>query len=273
MGKRIRVQRKGRSPNYNSVRKNRKGPAKLPRLSSSSSSSFIIGTVTKLLHDRGRGTPLAEIRFPSSSVTPVNDTFKTKKKKTDKKNTIRVVAVEGLSEGMNVYFGNNAKIDIGNCLPIGKMPEGTIVSSLESTPGDRSKIAKQSGNYASIVGHTVNSLGENEFTQIKLPSGVKKTLDSKCRAIIGLPAAGGRLEKPLMKAGNAFHKAKAQHKNWPVVRGVAMNAVDHPHGGGNHQHMGRSSCVSKNAPPGQKVGLIGARRTGRLRGARVVKVE
>ncbi|KAE8735850.1 60S ribosomal protein L8 [Hibiscus syriacus] len=53
---------------------------------------------------------------------------------------------------------------------------------------------------------------------------------------------------------------------WPKVRGVAMNPVEHPHGGGNHQHIGHASTVRRDAPPGQKVGLIAARRTGRLRG-------
>jgi ribosomal protein L2 len=57
----------------------------------------------------------------------------------------------------------------------------------------------------------------------------------------------------------------------PQVRGVAMNPVEHPHGGGNHQHIGHASTVRRSAPPGQKVGLIAARRTGRLRGTTVVK--
>lgn len=53
---------------------------------------------------------------------------------------------------------------------------------------------------------------------------------------------------------------------WPRVRGVTMNPVDHPHGGGNHKHIGHPGTVSRYAPPGQKVGLIAARRTGLLRG-------
>lgn len=58
------------------------------------------------------------------------------------------------------------------------------------------------------------------------------------------------------------------------VRGVAMNPVEHPHGGGNHQHIGHASTVRRDAPPGQKVGLIAARRTGRLKGtAKVLDKE
>ncbi|KAG6397816.1 hypothetical protein SASPL_139264 [Salvia splendens] len=92
---------------------------------------------------------------------------------------------------------------------------------------------------------------------VKLPSGAKKIVPSGCRAMVGQIAGGGRTEKPMLKAGNA---------SWPKVRGVAMNPVEHPHGGGNHQHIGHASTVRRDAPPGQKVGLIAARRTGRLRG-------
>lgn len=102
--------------------------------------------------------------------------------------------------------------------------------------------------------------------RIKLPSGAKKIVPSGCRAMIGQVAGGGRTEKPLLKAGNAYHKFRVKRNCWPKVRGVAMNPVEHPHGGGNHQHIGHASTVRRDAPPGQKVGLIAAKRTGRLRG-------
>lgn len=102
--------------------------------------------------------------------------------------------------------------------------------------------------------------------RIKLPSGAKKIVPSSCRAMIGQVAGGGRTEKPMLKAGNAYHKYRVKRNCWPKVRGVAMNPVEHPHGGGNHQHIGHASTVRRDAPPGQKVGLIAARRTGRLRG-------
>merc|ERR1712137_525269 len=108
---------------------------------------------------------------------------------------------------------------------------------------------------------------------LKLPSGVKKSIPSTCRAMVGIVAGGGRLDKPLLKAGNAYHKYKVKRNCWPKVRGVAMNPVEHPHGGGNHQHIGHASTTRRSAPPGQKVGLIAARRTGRLRGAAAAKKE
>ncbi|CAF5121032.1 unnamed protein product, partial [Rotaria magnacalcarata] len=86
-------------------------------------------------------------------------------------------------------------------------------------------------------------------------------------------AGGGRIDKPILKAGRSYHKFKAKRKSWPKVRGVAMNPVDHPFGGGNHQHIGKPSTVSRYAPPGRKVGLIAARRTGRIRGTVQVKED
>ena len=89
--------------------------------------------------------------------------------------------------------------------------------------------------------------------------------------MVGVIAGGQRTDKPLLKAASAFWKAKAKKNNWPRVRGVAMNPVDHPHGGGNHKHLGKPGTVSRYASAGQKVGLIAARRTGLIRGTTAVK--
>merc|ERR1712130_359199 len=103
---------------------------------------------------------------------------------------------------------------------------------------------------------------------IRLPSGIKKTIPSDCRATVGIVAGGGRLDKPLLKAGRAYHKYRVKRNSWPKVRGVAMKPVEHPHGGGNHQHIGKASTVKRGASSGKKVGLIAARRTGRIRGGK-----
>ena len=135
-----------------------------------------------------------------------------------------------------------------------------MICSVERIKGDGGSIAKSSGSYVSVVGYNPD---KNE-TRIKLPSGVKKVVSGNCRGMIGIIASGGVHEKPLLKAGRAYHmnKAKGRLVSWPRVRGVAMNPVDHLHGGGSHQHIGRSSCVGRHAPSGQKVGQIAARRTG-----------
>lgn len=77
----------------------------------------------------------------------------------------------------------------------------------------------------------------------------------------------------MLKAGRNYHKFKVKGNRWPSVGAVNMNAVDHPHGGGNHDHLGRASTRRRDAPPGQKVGLIAARRTGRVRAASKVMVD
>eukprot|EP00420_Gonyaulax_spinifera_P032566 CAMPEP_0197873418 /NCGR_PEP_ID=MMETSP1439-20131203/3220_1 /TAXON_ID=66791 /ORGANISM="Gonyaulax spinifera, Strain CCMP409" /LENGTH=113 /DNA_ID=CAMNT_0043492471 /DNA_START=72 /DNA_END=410 /DNA_ORIENTATION=+ len=105
-------------------------------------------------------------------------------------------------------------------------------------------------------------------TRIRLPSGTRKTVPSTCRAIIGIVAGGGRMDKPVLKAGNNYHKYKVKRNCWPRVRGCAMNPVEHPHGGGNHQHVGHPTTTARASCPGQKVGLIAARRTGLLRGGK-----
>lgn len=70
----------------------------------------------------------------------------------------------------------------------------------------------------------------------------------------GVVAGGGRIDKPLLKAGRAYFKYKVKRNCWPRVRGVAMNPVDHPHGGGNHQHIGTPSTVRRDTSAGRKVG-------------------
>merc|ERR1711976_393332 len=159
-----------------------------------------------------------------------------------------------------------ATLSIGNIMPIGQMPEGTIVCQLEEKSGDRGKIAKASGGYCTIVAHNTDT-GK---TRVKLPSGIKKLYSSRNRAMLGLVAGGGRIDKPMLKAGRAYHKFRVKRNCWPKVRGVAKNPVEHPHGGGNHQHIGKPSTVRRDASPGKKVGLIAARRTGRIRGTRVI---
>jgi large subunit ribosomal protein L8e len=156
-----------------------------------------------------------------------------------------------------------AGIAIGNILPLVELPEGTVICNVESKVGDNGKVAKASGNYCVIIAQDY----ERRTTRVRLPSGSKRTFSNLCRATIGLVAGGGRTDKPMLKAGRAWHKYKAKRNEWPIVRAVAMNPVDHPHGGGNQQHMGKPGTVGREVVAGAKVGQIAARRTGRLRGS------
>lgn len=253
MGRVIRAQRKGRGSVFKSHCHKRQGAAKLRNLDFAERNGYIRGLIKEIVHDPGRGAPLAKVSFKNP--------YKYKQ------DNHLFIAVEGMFTGQFVYCGKSAALMIGNVLPIGKMPEGTLVSNVEDKPGDRGAIARTSGSYATIVGHSE----DGTKTRIRLPSGARKTILSSSRGTIGIVAGGGRIDKPLLKAGNAYHKYKVKKNCWPKVRGVAMNPVEHPHGGGNHQHIGHPSTVSRSAPPGQKVGLIAARRTGLLRGGQKSK--
>jgi large subunit ribosomal protein L8e len=250
MGRVIRAQRKGAGSVFKSHTKHRKGAAKLRAPDYSERHGYIKGLVKEIIHDVGRGAPLAIVHF--------RDPYKYKTKKEI------FVAAEGMYSGQFIYCGKKADLAVGNVLPLKDIPEGTTVCNLEEKLGDRGRVARASGNYCTVVSH----IPDENKSRIKLPSGVRKTVPWDCRAMVGIVAGGGRLDKPLLKAGRAFHKYKAKRNEWPRVRGVAMNPVEHPHGGGNHQHIGHPSTCSRTAPPGQKSGLIAARRTGRLRGGK-----
>ena len=141
---------------------------------------------------------------------------------------------------------------VGNVIPVNQMPEGTIICNVEGRVGDKGIFARTSGTSSTIIGHSEDL----SKTRIRLPSGARKTIAGEARAMVGLVAGGQRTDKPILKAGNQFHKYSKKRKVWPKVRGVAMNPVDHPHGGGNQQHIGHPSTVSRYAPPGQKVKLF-----------------
>ncbi|KAJ2778677.1 60S ribosomal protein L2 [Coemansia javaensis] len=253
MGRVIRSQRKGAGSIFTARTHRRKGAAKLRAIDYAEREGYVRGLIKEIIHDPGRGAPLAKIQFRDAY------RFKTR--------TELFIATEGMHTGQFVYCGKNAKLVIGNTMPVGQMPEGAIICNIEEKPGDRGSLARTSGNYATIIGQNA----EEGITRIKLPSGSKKIIKSGCRATVGIVAGGGRTEKPLLKAGRAFYKHRAKRNSWPRTRGVAMNPVDHVHGGGNHQHIGKASTVSRAAVPGQKVGLIAARRTGLIRGARTTK--
>eukprot|EP01006_Ploeotia_vitrea_P015882 TRINITY_DN46249_c0_g1_i1.p1 TRINITY_DN46249_c0_g1~~TRINITY_DN46249_c0_g1_i1.p1 ORF type:complete len:256 (+),score=-7.10 TRINITY_DN46249_c0_g1_i1:56-823(+) len=249
MGKVIRPQRKGKGSVYRSHTCGREGAARYKKLDFAERHGYVKGVVRDIIHDKGRGAPLARIQYRNAY----------KYKKTE----VLVPAPEGLYSGQFVFSGKKAALAIGNILPIGQIPEGTVICNIESHVGDCGKMARASGDYALIISQD----NDKKITRIRLPSGSKKQIHSSCRAMIGLIAGGGRTDKPIFKAGRAFHKYKAKRNEWPRVRGVAMNPVDHPHGGGNQQHMGKPGTINRSAVPGQKSGQIAARRTGRVRGS------
>lgn len=239
MGKKVLVQRRGRgSPTFRAHTHKRKGAVKYRPLSKSTVERIITGVITGLYHDPGRGAPVGVVKY--------KDGVKS-----------LMLLPESAYIGQVVEYGSNATITIGNVLPLENIPEGTPIFNIEKNPGDGGKFIRSGGCYATIISHSKGS------TIVQFPSKKSKTINSKCRATVGVVAGGGRPEKPFVKAGTKYHFITAKGRKWPHVRGVAMNIVSHPHGGGSKQAPGGPTTVSRNAPPGRKVGLIAARRAGR----------
>jgi large subunit ribosomal protein L2 len=244
MGKRILVRRRGRGTMvFRAPTHRRVAPTHYPKLSERDMEGGIRGRVEELLHEPGRGAPLARIGLAGGQ-------------------ECYLVAPEGLFVGQEVSIGGGPEIGIGEVRPLGKIPEGTFVCNMEMRPGDGGTMAKSSGAYALVVAHTPFG------TEVRLPSGKTKYLKDECLAMVGVVAGGGRVEKPFVKAGNRWRLMKARGRKWPMPKATAMVAASHPFGGGRHKHAGRPKTVSRHAPPGRKVGLIAARRTGRGRKSR-----
>ena len=197
------------------------------------------GIVQDILHDPGRTAPLASVKLNDDKI-------------------ILILPPEGIKVGDKIKLTDNKnEIEVGNILPVGKIPEGALVYNIEISPGDGGKLVRAGGSNATVISH------DRKKTVVQLPSGQFKTLDSACRATVGVIAGGGRKDKPFLKAGKKHIAFKKRGKQYPIVRGVAMNPVSHPHGGGGHQHVGKPSTVKRGASPGRKVGSIAAKRTGR----------
>jgi large subunit ribosomal protein L2 len=239
MGKRIRVQRRGRGgQNFRAATHKRVAPAKYPFVKSPKEiyDLVIVGTINELVHDPGRGSPLSQITLENGlscySIVP-----------------------EGISVGQQICLGGNAPVEIGNIMSLGKITEGTLVCDIELRPGDGGKMARSSGAYATVVGHTPQG------TMIRLPSGRTRYINDLCMATIGVVAASGRMEKPFLKAGEKFHLMKAKGHKYPRTGGRKMIAAVHPYGSSKRSAR-KTTTTSHGAPPGQKVGLIAARGPG-----------
>jgi len=234
MGKRLITQRRGSANSrYKSPGHRFKSSAKYPVYEGG-------GQVIALIHDPGRSAPLARVLL---------ENFK----------EILMIAPEGIKVGQWVEIGKNARATPGCVMPLIKIPEGTEICNIELRPGDGGKLVRASGTSASIISHDK----EKGLVYVQLPSKRHITVNENSNATIGKVASGGRKEKPMAKAGQMYHAKKARGKLYPRVSGIHMNAIDHPHGGGRHPHIGRPSCVARNTPPGRKVGHISPKRTGR----------
>ena len=132
-----------------------------------------------------------------------------------------ILAPEGLKVGMTVMSGENAEIRTGNCLPLEKIPVGTMVHNVELHPGKGAQMVRSAGNGAQLMAK------EGKYATLRLPSGEMRMIPGNCRATIGIVGNGDHNLINVGKAGRKRHMGIR-----PTVRGSVMNPNDHPHGGG-----------------------------------------
>ena len=140
-----------------------------------------------------------------------------------------ILAPEGLKPGMKVMNGPKAEATVGNCLPLVKIPLGMMVHAIELVPGRGAKISRSAGNACQIMARDGNRV------TLKLPSGEVRIFDGRCLACVG---SVGNKDWGSIKLGKAGRKRHLGIR--PTVRGVAMNPVDHPMGGGEGRTSGGS---------------------------------
>ena len=138
-----------------------------------------------------------------------------------------ILAPDGLQVGQTVISGENVAPEVGNTLLLSKIPLGTIIHNIELKPGKGAAMARSAGSYAQLLAR------EGKFVTLKLPSGEMRMVLVTCMATIGSVGNGDHMNVRLGKAGRNRWKGRR-----PRVRGVAMNPVDHPMGGGEGKSSG-----------------------------------
>jgi large subunit ribosomal protein L2 len=136
-----------------------------------------------------------------------------------------ILAPQGLRIGAEVVSGVGADIAPGNSLPLGRIPTGTVVHNVELIPGQGGKLGRSAGTAIQVVAK------EGQMVSLRLPSSEVRMVRGECRATVGTLSNAEHQNVKIGKAGRNRHKGKR-----PQTRGVAMNPVDHPHGGGEAHH-------------------------------------
>lgn len=132
-----------------------------------------------------------------------------------------ILAPQGLKDGQTIMNGPDAEVTTGNCLPLSKVPVGTMVHNIELLPGKGGQMVRTAGSAAQLMAK------EGKYATLRLPSGEMRMVPIECRASIGVLGNG---EHSLIKIGKAGRKRHMGIR--PTVRGSVMNPNDHPHGGG-----------------------------------------
>lgn len=149
-----------------------------------------------------------------------------------------IIAPKGVSAGSEVVSGSEAQIKPGNCLSLRQIPVGTMIHCIELKPGKGAQLARSAGASAQLVAR------EGEYATLRLRSGEMRRVHSECKATIGEVSNSENNLRSFGKAG-----AKRWRGIRPTVRGVVMNPVDHPHGGGEGKTSGgRHPCTPWGVP-------------------------
>ena len=194
----------------------------------------VIGTVERIEYDPNRTANIALIKYADGERR-------------------YIIAPKKLKTGDKIQSGSDAPITTGNCLPLRDIPLGTLVHCIEMKPGKGAQIARSAGASAQLLAR------EGRHVTLRLRSGEMRKVPSDCRAEVG-------------EVGNSEHNlrslGKAGAKRWrgvrPTVRGVAMNPVDHPHGGGEGRTSGGRHPVSPWGTPTKGYKTRSNKRTDKL---------
>src|ERR671910_540723 len=177
-----------------------------------------------------------------------------------------ILAPQQLSVGDEVRSGKGADIRPGNALPLREMPTGTVVHNVEMVPGQGGKMGRAAGSAIQVVAK------EGPMVSLRLPSSEVRMVRADCRATVGSLSNPEHQNVKLGKAGRKRHKGQR-----PQTRGVAMNPVDHPHGGGEAHHTpgghpetpwGKPTLGYRTRPKGKRSDdlIVRGRRRGRKKG-------
>lgn len=168
----------------------------------------VVGTVDRIEYDPNRTAFIALIRYADGELA-------------------YILAPQRLKAGDQVIASERADVKPGNAMPLRAMPIGSIIHNIELKPLKGGQIARSAGAYAQLVGR------DTGYAQIRLNSGELRMVPDACMATVGAVSNPDHMNEVLGKAGRSRHKGRRPH-----VRGVAMNPVDHPHGGGEGRTSG-----------------------------------
>ena len=168
----------------------------------------VVGTVERLEYDPNRTAFIALVKYADGELA-------------------YIIAPQRLQAGDQVVSGLRADIKPGNAMPLSAVPVGTIIHNIELKAGAGGKIARSAGTYAQLVGKDMG------YAQIKLQSGELRVVRAECMATIGAVSNPDNMNQHMGKAGRARWLGRRPHN-----RGVVMNPVDHPHGGGEGRTSG-----------------------------------